>query len=155
MWSPLLDRSRVVPRRHGTPRLGRLFVEALEDRCAPSLITDLGTLAGVNSYGLALNNAGVAVGGSYADLFYDQHAYLCKNDGSMLDLGTLGGRVSQALGLNDSGDVVGDSTTADGYLHAFCFNGKTMLDLGTLGGSSSMARAINGFGTVVGQSTTT
>src|SRR5215472_10924117 len=158
MWNLLFARSRVIRIDNLRQRLGRRpIVEALENRCSPSSIRsfiDLGTLGGVNSYGLAINSSGMVVGDSYAYLFYNMNAYSCESDnGTMTDLGTLGGNFSEALGINDSGQIVGDSMTSDGYTHAFLDSGK-MLDLGTLGGLTSSARAINNAGAVVGQSTT-
>src|SRR5690242_19577599 len=125
--------------RHGPG----LFLEPLEERCSPSSIIDLGTLGGYNSYGLALNDARIVVGGSYTDLFYDPHAFSQNDNGTMTDLGTLGGNSSQARDINDSSQIVGSSTNADGYLHAFCSDGNALLDLGTLGGFTSEASAIN------------
>src|SRR5690349_15695978 len=89
----------------------RLFLEILEKRNAPSSIIDLGTLGGLNSYGLAINNSGMVVGGSNIYSFYDPHAYCYESDiDAMMDLGTLGGNMSEGRGINDFGQIVGEST---------------------------------------------
>ncbi|AZP11228.1 HAF repeat-containing protein [Undibacterium parvum] len=115
---------------------------------------DLGTLGGPNSYGMALNNAGLAVG--FADTSNrDWHAFLYTPGESLKDLGTLGGKVSYASGINNQGKVVGTATTTDGSRHAFLYDQTTgMADLGTLGGRYSSATAINDQGVVVGSSET-
>ena len=69
--------------------------------------TDLGTLGGVQSSALGINNSGQVVGWA-ATATQDIHAFLYRN-GSMIDLGTLGGDESIAWGINDGGDVVGHS----------------------------------------------
>src|SRR5439155_24086951 len=113
---------------------GRPTLEYLEDRCAPGSIVDLGTLGGYNSYGFAINAAGMVVGDSYTNQFNGQHAYSYGSDsGTMSDLGTLGGDSSQAMGINDPGQVVGGAITAQGIEHAFVFDGGTMVDLSTRG----------------------
>jgi probable HAF family extracellular repeat protein len=79
--------------------------------------------------------------------------------GSMVSVGSLGGGTSNVVDFNDDDQVVGDSTTSDGYSHAFLwslddsYNGS-MIDLGTLGGNNSYATAINEAGQVVGYSET-
>ena len=115
-------------------------------------LTDVGTLGGTESFGIAINNAGQATGYSFTtgDLVY--HAFLW--DGSVLeDLGTLGGTHSGGAAINDAGQVTGDSgMTGDLANHAFLWDGSTMRDLGTLGGSSSIGYAINDAGQVTGDS---
>ena len=62
--------------------------------------TDLGTLGGVQSSALGINNSGQVVGWA-ATATQDIHAFLYRN-GSMIDLGTLGGDESIAWGINDA-----------------------------------------------------
>ncbi len=116
---------------------------------------DLGSLAGLGSQAVALNNkdevAGLSqVSGSSSDPTY--HAFLYKN-GKMIDLGTLGGSSSQANGINNHGEVVGSLTTATGAIHGFSYKNGHMTDLGSLGGGVSEAFAINDSGEIVGDST--
>lgn len=102
-------------------------------------ITDLGSLAGYNSYGNAINASGQVVGQSDYNAFNYKHAFLYTN-GSMVDLGTLGGTQSNAVGINSFGQVVGDAySTNSKYLygvpkpnyidHAFLYTNGAMVDL--------------------------
>jgi len=114
---------------------------------------DLGTLGGVRSFAIALNNRGQVAG--YSDLSGDiaYHPVLGDRTG-MKDLGTLGGTLGQANWLNDSAEVVGWATTqGDQAKDAFLWRNGLMTDLKTLAGDSdSVARGINAGGQVVGQS---
>jgi probable HAF family extracellular repeat protein len=113
--------------------------------------TDLGTLAGSDSYAYGINNSGQVIGYSYTDGGNLINRAFLYNGGTMNDLGTLGGSYSKAYGINNSGQVVGDSFKAgDGAYHAFLYSGGTMNDLGILDGSSSAAYGINNSGQVVG-----
>jgi probable HAF family extracellular repeat protein len=124
----------------------------------------LGTLGGVASGALGVNNEGQVVG--YSALDADQsriHAVLWT-DGVIKDLGTLGADFSLATAVNDHGQVVGYSYTAQlpccgasSYQHAFLWQGGHMQDLGVLGTDftvQSRANAINDSGQIVGWSDT-
>lgn len=113
---------------------------------------DLGTLGGVFSVAIAINDLEQIVGMA-ATGAGDSHAFLWQ-DGVMQDLGTLGGTSSTAAGINELGQVVGWSTTGAGDEHAFLWQDGVMHDLGTLGGSISLAFGINNLGQIVGESTT-
>ncbi len=113
-------------------------------------VTDLGTFGGNDSYALAVNNLGQAVGFARLPNGYS-HSFAYVN-GTMIDLGTLGGDSLNAAGINDRGEIVGDFSTPNGDTHAcvFSFCTGTMTDLGTLGGTYSTAAAINNHGIIVG-----
>lgn len=117
-------------------------------------VTDLGTLGGPVSEGLAINGAGVIAGDSYLSDF-QFHAFLAQSN-QLVDLGTLGGTFSSPYALNDAGQVVGSSyTLGDMAVRAFLYSDGVMTNLGTLGGDYSAAFAVNGLGSVIGESTLT
>ena len=69
-------------------------------------LTDLGTLGGNYSSGIAINASGQATGISPTAGNAEEHAFLW--DGTrMQDLGTLGGSSSFGFAINDSGQVTG------------------------------------------------
>jgi probable HAF family extracellular repeat protein len=118
----------------------------------------LGALPGQQrSSAQGVNDAGRVVGVSLYPT--DSRAFIY--DGRMHDLGTLpGGFSSQASAINRAGAVVGESSTAQGYGHAFLWvpdkregTQGTMYDLGTPKGQAvSSATAINNRGVVAGTS---
>jgi probable HAF family extracellular repeat protein len=89
-------------------------------------MTDLGTLGGLTSEGLAINASGQVTG--KADTATATHAFLTVN-GTMTDLGSLGGTFSEGLAVNSKGEVVGLSYTANGGEHAFLYAQGKMHDL--------------------------
>jgi probable HAF family extracellular repeat protein len=113
---------------------------------------DLGTLGGLQSYGMGLNDAGEVVGRSNVASAY--HAFLYRA-GTMMDLGTLGGPYSEAFGINDAGQVVGSSFIDSTSMRAFIRESGAMRSLGTLGGDYSVAVDVADDGTVAGMSWTT
>ncbi len=117
------------------------------------VVTDLGTLGGANSAGVAINNSGQVAGNS-ATAQGATHGFLYSN-GTMTDIGTLGGRSgSQVNGINSTGQIVGTSYSGVDQ-RAFVYSGGVMTDLGTLGGATSHALGINNAGTIIGFSDTT
>ncbi|MEQ9624207.1 MAG: PEP-CTERM sorting domain-containing protein [Coleofasciculus chthonoplastes F1-TOW-03] len=138
-------------------RSGLLFDE---DRRAflwdNGVMTDLGSLEGLRSEALDINDSGQIVGhseintpGFFPYAIYPSHAFLWEN-GVMTDLGTLGGLISSAISINNSGQVVGWAENEHGEQRAFLWENGEMMDIGTLGGSTSLARDINNSGQIVG-----
>lgn len=85
------------------------------------VMTDLGTLAGRNTWALDINASGQIVGTSQM-ANGDYHAYLFS-DGVMTDLNALidpdsGWTLNQAAAINDLGQIVGWGVH-DGKTHAF------------------------------------
>ena len=117
-------------------------------------ITDLGTLGGTSSQGVAINASGQATGSS-ATADEETHAFLWDGT-TMQDLGTLGGSDSGGAAINDSGQVTGGAhLVGDMVAHAFLWDGTKMQDLGTLEGFSFCGgAAINDSGQVAGTATT-
>lgn len=89
---------------------------------------DLGTLGGLRSQALDVNDRGQVVGWSVGGTG-ELHAFLWAY-GAMRDLGTLGGSYSAASLINLRGQVVGQSTTAAGEEHAFVWSNGVMRDIG-------------------------
>ena len=126
-------------------------------RTDPGEMRDLGTLGGMESNAMGVNNSGQVVGGSNIPGEPGARAFLWEN-GAMINLGTLGGPESGASCINDSGQVAGMSYPASANFHAFLWadgngNGLSdpgeMKDLGTpLGYNHSRAGCINNSGQV-------
>ncbi len=139
--------------------------------------SDLGSLpGGANSFAVAVNSAGVAVGVSENGLI-DPVTGLPVAVGAAwkkdqaIDLGSFGGTFGIAVDINDRGEIAGgaENTVPDpddlgGILlgfasptqwHAALWHNGTPLDLGTLGtGPDSFAGFVNKFGQVAGVSYT-
>lgn len=98
-------------------------------RCEDGILTDLGTLPGVNwSHATSVNARGWATGGSSTASLDPltggpQERAVLWRDGEIIDLGTLGtGMESAALYVKDGGEVVGFSTV-DNSIDPFAFVG--------------------------------
>lgn len=127
---------------------------------------DLGTLGGVTSQTVAMNDGGQVAGSSTVSGDQFTHAFLWTpttpngTSGTMTDLGTLGGNNSYAVAMNKSGQVVGVADTGSGYdRHAFLWTrGGTdgppgnpqMKDLDTVNSPYSQSNGINNSGQVTG-----
>jgi probable HAF family extracellular repeat protein len=124
------------------------------------VMTDLGTLGGLNSEAYGITEDGWVVGwaetagGSPNDpnQAVQRHAFLWSPEGGMQDLGTLGGSMAEVWGAGSSG-VVGWSLDANDALQGFVWQPPGALEpLGQplSGGGPVFGYGIAGSGTVVG-----
>ncbi len=119
-------------------------------------MTDLSTLAGLQSWVTSINDSGQMVGAAcFTPDCLTSHAFLYSG-GTITDLGTLGGSTSSATVINNLGQVAGVSDISnDTDRHPFLYSGGTMTDLGTLSTTSYSeisVTGINNSGQVVGSS---
>ena len=115
------------------------------------VIIDLGTLGGLASVAVGINDSGQVVGGAdtVAGL---RHAYLWDT-GVMTDLGAPAEPSSYAWDVNNLGQVVGYTSLPVGVQGgAFLWDSGLMTNPGSLGGPHSEAYGINDLGQVVGRS---
>lgn len=131
---------------------------------AGGIMRDLGTLGGVSSQALAINNLGQLTGRADTDPSSPNpgsYAYIYTGTpgagGVMKSLGSLAGPGSAGLAINNAGQIAGVSPASDGNIHAFRYDGMpgaggAMHDLGLLNGYiSSFGFGINAAGSVVGE----
>jgi probable HAF family extracellular repeat protein len=115
-------------------------------------ITDLGTLGGDESFGLAMNDLNQVVG--YAERADEtRHAFIWQN-GSMTDLGIQDIGTSSATAINDYGQIVG-SMIGSGVSKAVVWQNGVPVDLNTLIPANSawnltQATSVNDWGWIVG-----
>src|SRR5215831_2012479 len=128
-------------------------------------ITDLGSLGGGVTRGLAINASGQVTGDSVSSQLvqvpcppqkyggakkcftHPDDAFVWGN-GTMTGLGTLGGNFSQGVAINGSGEVVGSSSgKSPGTGGAFLSNGHGMHQLS----APAVAYGINDSGQIAGQ----
>jgi probable HAF family extracellular repeat protein len=113
---------------------------------------DLGTLGGMFSSGLALNDSGAVVGDSDLPDWGPQHAFLYTN-GPIVDLGALPeGQFSSASIINNAGHIAGLASGSDGFTRGFIYRNGTMTDIGSLGSGLSTIEDLNESGHAVGYS---
>ena len=98
----------------------------------------IGALGGNASFGVAINNAGEAVGWSWTTGATVPHAWRAVGT-QTTDLGTFGGIGSFAYGINDFGDIVGQVNTTGTTFHAFVLSAGTFSDLNPSGATSSIS----------------
>jgi probable HAF family extracellular repeat protein len=98
---------------------------------------DLGTLGGVGSVAIAVNDHGQVVGESHVAGDAVSHAFSWTAAGGMVDLGTASDVWSRAVAVNNSGLVVGyiviGNPKYSGATRAFSWTAaRGMVDMGTL-----------------------
>ncbi len=117
------------------------------------ILTDLGTLGGASSSGLAIDDSGAVYGTSDA-VDGTTHVFLWQN-GTMQDFLALpvGASVVQ---IHPTGGVLFSVPTdpQPSFRRYVLWRAGQMLDIGTLGGEYSVPAALNGVGQVVGKSET-
>ena len=114
-------------------------------------VADLGTLGGILSQAVDVNETG-AVAGVSALPDDARHGFVYDR-GAMSEIGTLGGTISVGYAINENGAVTGYSTLPTGSYRAFLYSDGKMTDLGSIGGADySSGAAINSLGHVVGES---
>lgn len=140
-----------------TPELGKHAFVTGKDGVG---MQDIGTLGGVHSLGMDINNKGQAVGFSNAKGWVNYNAFVTDEHGdNMINLGTFGGHSSISRAINDNGEVIGDSFLGDGTfpgIHSFLYSHGGVTDLSTLdvvlsaGWTDIYVNDINNNGQIVG-----
>jgi probable HAF family extracellular repeat protein len=112
---------------------------------------DIGTLGGVTSSALYVNDSGQVVGTWSNNPLSHTRAFSWTAATGAVDLGTLGGALTYPTAINASGQVVGYSYSASGTRRAFLWSAAGgMIDLGTPEPYGGSATAINAAGQVTG-----
>lgn len=115
----------------------------------PAGLTDLGTLANLETEARDISNSGHIVGRSGTGSGW--HAVRWQG-GRLVDLGVLpGGTSSEALAVNETGQAAGWGVARDGRPHAILWKRDRPVDLGVPAGfTQSFAIDINAAGRVLG-----
>jgi probable HAF family extracellular repeat protein len=128
---------------------------------AHGALIDLGTLGGIDSEAVAINDRGQITGAADTKIssnpnntgsdVVQPHAFIYTNR-AMRDLGTLGGSFSVGLAINSAGEVAGNSyADTEDLATAFVYRKGEMVNLGL--GYISSAQGINDHGDAVGYAT--
>ena len=142
--------------------LGTCLPFAVANAVPQYSVSDLGSLGGMYSIGLGVNNSGLVSGFSHLVGNISEHAIVGQALSLPQDLDSLGGSYSQAYSINNLGQVVGSAALlGDTVYHAFQWNGGAapplvaLKDLKALVASgNSRAFSINDKGQATGFSST-
>jgi probable HAF family extracellular repeat protein len=142
--------------------LGTCLPFAVANAVPQYSVSDLGSLGGMYSLGMGVNNSGLVSGFSHLAGNVSEHAIVGQALSLPQDLDSLGGSYSQAYSINNLGQVVGSATLlGDASYHAFQWNGGAtpplvaLKDLKALVASgNSRAFSINDKGQATGFSST-
>lgn len=116
---------------------------------------NLGTLGGTFGIAVAINDAGIILGGTFPGGSTNLIATIWQGS-SAIALATPSGGSSAAGGINSAGQIVGSITNQAGTnTHATLWSGNTITTLGTFGGPYNAAGRINNAGQIVGEMSTT
>jgi len=107
----------VMQRERNTQAANRLPAIPAAPQASPSYtVADLGTLGGVTTKGMGINEDGQIVGASQSGSYL--YGFLWDGN-TMTNLGDLGGQWSWAYDINNTGQVVGGSPLGSADNHAF------------------------------------
>ncbi|MCX7106828.1 MAG: HYR domain-containing protein [Methylococcales bacterium] len=142
--------------------LGTWLPFAVANAAPQYSVSDLGSLGGIYSIGLGVNNSGLVSGFSHLVGNISEHAIVGQALSLPQDLDSLGGSYSQAYSINNLGQVVGSAMLlGDTVYHAFQWDGGAtpplvaLKDLKALIASgNSRAFSINDKGQATGFSST-
>jgi probable HAF family extracellular repeat protein len=133
-------------------RFDHRFANAIGSATAQSfIVTDLGTLGGLESHAYAIGAWGQIVGDSELSDDGEYHAFLYSGR-TMQELSGLSGQVRVARAINASSQVAG--YYYDHGYRAFLWTDGRVTDLGDFGMRQTVAYALNNAGHVVGLSRT-
>ncbi len=115
------------------------------------VLHDLGTLGGLSSQALGINDHDQVVGNSETSQAGQGPGFLWQK-GRMTKLGNIFDQYSAAgaVAINNGGEILGIFATLDGSHHAYLWDGHKMTDLGAGNGTASDGYSLNDQGQVVG-----
>lgn len=117
-------------------------------------ITDLGPLAGAQTYAMAINENGVVAGYSQPDA-NSARAWIWKNGIGLTDVGSFGGLDNRGLFVGPDDRLYGTSQDGSGVTRGFVWNGVTLADIGSIApGDQVFPQSVNASGTIAGYTTT-
>src|SRR5205085_11981591 len=116
------------------------------------MVTDLGTLGGLNSHPLGVNNAGQVVGVSDTATQGNYSQGFLYSNGTMDSVGPSSSVVTAANAINNNGQVTGYFSPTPHNTEAFLYADGVFTDLGTINsgtGQVSLGYGIKTDGTIM------